>query len=36
MKTNESESKIGLLAQDVQKAFPELVKTAMTAIKHCL
>jgi len=28
MKTNESESKIGLLAQDVQKAFPELVKTA--------
>ena len=28
MKTNESQSKIGLLAQDVQKAFPELVKTA--------
>ena len=27
MKTNESKSKIGLLAQDVQKAFPELVKT---------
>ena len=27
MKTNESQSKIGLLAQDVQKAFPELVKT---------
>ena len=27
MKTNESEPKIGLLAQDVQKAFPELVKT---------
>jgi hypothetical protein len=28
MKTKESQSKIGLLAQDVQKAFPELVKTA--------
>jgi len=28
MKSNESKSKIGLLAQDVQKAFPELVKTA--------
>ena len=28
MKKNEAESKIGLLAQDVQKAFPELVKTA--------
>jgi len=27
MKTNETKSKIGLLAQDVQKAFPELVKT---------
>ena len=27
MKSNESKSKIGLLAQDVQKAFPELVKT---------
>ena len=27
MKSNESQSKIGLLAQDVQKAFPELVKT---------
>ena len=27
MKTNETRSKIGLLAQDVQKAFPELVKT---------
>jgi hypothetical protein len=27
MKTNEAESKIGLLAQEVQKAFPELVKT---------
>jgi len=27
MKANESQSKIGLLAQDVQKAFPELVKT---------
>ena len=27
MKANESKSKIGLLAQDVQKAFPELVKT---------
>ena len=27
MKTNESKSKIGLLAQDVQKVFPELVKT---------
>ena len=26
-KTNESKSKIGLLAQDVQKVFPELVKT---------
>ena len=28
VKTNKLESKIGLLAQDVQKAFPELVKTA--------
>ena len=27
MKSNESKSKIGLLAQDVQKVFPELVKT---------
>jgi len=27
MKTNETKPKIGLLAQDVQKAFPELVKT---------
>jgi len=27
IKTNEAESKIGLLAQDVQKSFPELVKT---------
>ena len=27
MKSNESKSKIGVLAQDVQKAFPELVKT---------
>ena len=28
MKTNESILKIGLLAQEVQKAFPELVKKA--------
>ena len=28
VKTNELESKIGLLAHDVQKVFPELVKTA--------
>ena len=27
IKTNEAESKIGLLAQEVQKSFPELVKT---------
>ena len=28
MKANESIAKIGLLAQEVQKAFPELVKTS--------
>jgi hypothetical protein len=28
MKTNESISKIGLLAQELQTVFPELVKTA--------
>ena len=28
MKANESIGKIGLLAQEVQKAFPELVKAA--------
>jgi hypothetical protein len=28
MKANESVSKIGLLAQEVQKSFPELVKQA--------
>jgi hypothetical protein len=31
MKSNEADSKIGLLAQDVQKVFPELVKTANTS-----